>query len=49
MFASMIRLAVVNPDGVLEHISTLPDAVAQTTLLGTEIVLATLKPHVTLW
>jgi hypothetical protein len=43
MFSSMIRLAVVNPDTVLEHIGTLPNPVVQTTLLGTEIVLAALR------
>ena len=43
MFVKMIRLAVVNPDTELQHIGALPDASGQTALLGTEIVLATLR------
>jgi hypothetical protein len=49
MFVSIIRLSVVNADGVLEHIRTLTDPVAQTTLLGTEIVLAALRAQARLW
>src|SRR6476620_8859407 len=49
MFSSMIRLAVLNPDAILAHIGTLPDPVVQTTLLGTEIVLAALQAQARLW
>jgi hypothetical protein len=49
MFVSMIRLAVVNADGVLEQTRTLADPVAQTTLLGTEAVLAALRAQARLW
>ena len=38
-----------NPDAVLEHIGTLPDPMLQTTLLGTEIVLAALRAQARLW
>jgi hypothetical protein len=43
MFVEIIRLAVANPDDVLQHIAGLPEPVAQTALLGTEIVAATLR------
>ena len=49
MLSSMIRLAVVNPNAILEHIGSLPDTVVQTTLLGTEIVLAALRAQARLW
>jgi hypothetical protein len=43
MFVEIIRLAVANPDDVLQRIAGLPEPVAQTALLGTEIVAATLR------
>jgi hypothetical protein len=43
MFVKIIRLAVANSDDVLQHIAGLPEPLAQTALLGTEIVVATLR------
>jgi hypothetical protein len=43
MFVEIIRLAVANYDDVLQHIAGLPEPLAQTALLGTEIVAATLR------
>lgn len=43
MFVEIIRLAVPHSDGVLQHIARLPEPLAQTALLGTEIIAATLR------
>jgi hypothetical protein len=43
MFVGVIRLAVAKPENVLERLAGLPDPVGQTSLLGTEIILASLR------
>ena len=43
MFVEVIRLAVAKPENVLERLAGLPDPVGQTALLGTEIILASLR------
>jgi hypothetical protein len=43
MFGNVIQVAVVNPEEVLGHLASLPDPVGQTALLGTEILLASLR------
>jgi hypothetical protein len=48
MFVEVIRLAVAKPENVLERIAGLPDPIGQTALLGTEIILASLRARVRL-
>jgi hypothetical protein len=43
MFVEVIQLAVEKPVNVLERLAGLPDPVGQTSLLGTEIILAALR------
>lgn len=48
MFVEVIRLAVPKPENVLERLAGLPDPIGQTALLGTEIILASLRAQVRL-
>jgi hypothetical protein len=48
MFVEVIRLAVAKPKNVLERLAGLPDPIGQTALLGTEIILASLRARVRL-
>lgn len=48
MFVEVIRLAVAKPENVLERLAGLPDPIGQTALLGTEIILASLRARVRL-
>jgi hypothetical protein len=43
MFVEVIRLAVAKPENVLERLAGLPDPIGQTALLGTEIIVASLR------
>ena len=45
MFVEVIRLAVANPQKVLNHIADLADPVGQRALLGTEILVASMQVH----
>jgi hypothetical protein len=48
MFVEVIRLAVATPENVLERLAGLPDPIGQTALLGTEIILASLRARIRL-
>jgi hypothetical protein len=45
MFLAVTRRAVVEPEKVLRHIGGLPDSARETTLLGTDIMVASLQAH----
>jgi hypothetical protein len=43
MYVEVIRIAVMRPRDVLEHLAGLPDAAEQIARLGMEIILSTLR------
>jgi hypothetical protein len=43
MYVEVIRIAVLKPENILEHLARLPDQAEQIAQLGMEIILATLR------
>jgi hypothetical protein len=43
LHVEVIRIAVMKPNNVLQHLATLPDQAEQIAQLGTEILLASLR------
>jgi hypothetical protein len=43
MYVEVIRIAVLTPENVLEHLAGLPDQAEQIAQLGMEIILASLR------
>jgi hypothetical protein len=46
MYVEVIRIAVLKPKNVLEHLASLPDQAEQIAQLGMQIILASLRAHV---
>jgi len=46
MYVEVIRIAVLKPKNVLEHLARLPDQAEQIAQLGMQIILASLRAHV---
>jgi len=45
MYVEVIRIAVLKPKNVLEHLARLPDRAEQIAQLGMQIILASLRAH----